>query len=159
MHVCTFDQESQRERLHGEHLTNNLRETHKVNTSTLTTNSISWKGIAITATNMEFMIMVEILEMNLQSLVRRALSRWSSCKRSLKWSLRTSKQWLESSFVVASSVIGDTTDNWELSSKAIIRWRLELCVNSTDASTKRTYLVETSVRDLWICWEMVLLFG
>ena len=32
-----------------------------------------------------------------------------------------------------------------------MRFRLELWVNSTGESTKRTYLVDTSARDLWIC--------
>lgn len=67
MHVVTFDQECKRKWLHGKHLANNLRETHKVDTSSFTTYCISGKSITITTSNMKFMIMIIVLVISLSS--------------------------------------------------------------------------------------------
>ena len=71
----------------------------------------------------------------------------------------TSKQLPSRSCVFASSVIGDTMESWLDSRRESMRFRLELWVNSTEESTKRTYLVDTSAKDLWICSAAVRSLG
>lgn len=62
----------------------------------------------------------------------------------------TSKQLENSVCVTASSSMGEATATWLDCRRARSRGRLELCVNSTEASTTSTYLVVMAAAALWV---------